>query len=740
MCDLTIEEELYGNLFHDPNFFEHFLSGPPARLDAVLKYCRKTTVYTQRGNRWSPNTRVTRRSIPEPPLLKLINTIVRGVHSTTPSNPSASPAVFLDWPAQKAPTDMEECQLPNYITFDGAIRDWAGLRMAVKVMRLPGHRKMGMYHLSTYARKMFTEQLHRRHIYYLLVCGTEATFVRFDRAGVLYSSAIDLCKDAETFIRAFASLMMLDRADEGYDPYFSTKLNSDDLIVYYLDLPIEATQPESDADRRNSSTRKFQVREILCHRPEIVGNATTVLRLCDVLEPIKREVEPEPIRGKGKRKRTEPALVEKEERIGDTSYIMKITWRSARAVNESEIYEKVDGMYGLSQRVWARDASTRCTCANPNDECPTCVVEVGHIDGLEVCDILSNLIFSKEEFDPDGEDDEGPELDTNEYRPASRKRQHRIYSYVLMSSVGVPLAEAESPHQYMKAMLDAVLGYWRLFNLGYIHRDISDGNVLMLKPDQAFAWKEWENPSFELSEIEDEELRKSEEKLREVMAKLGRDPIGVLADFDLCSEHSASTPVETKSEIEFHAFRKRPRDRTPLSPRKRQRRDVTKCYSFRDTSEPPPDEGMENLKIDYRTGTTPFMSTSALGSTFGKPYRHSYLDDLESFFWLIYLSAVGHVDEGKRANIYQRKEVAIFDNPNMRKLANFKSQMVGEGDRLYSYLNLFENKWAKSYAFKTVLFALEDFFRGVWEERDPGLTPTEVFTKITGVLLTAIAG
>ncbi|KAG8762444.1 hypothetical protein FRC11_009398 [Ceratobasidium sp. 423] len=743
MGDLTVEEEIYGNIFHDPNFFEHFLSGPSTKLDAILKYCRRSNVYAQRTNCWNPTTRVTRRSGTEPPLLKFLNMIIRGVHATSPPDPnipSSAPALFVDWPAQERPSDLEKHQLPDYLLFDPIVRDWPGVRTAVKLMTLPGHRKMGMVHLARYAKNMFAYQLHRRHVYHLMICGTEATFARFDRAGVLYSSVVDLCKDAETFIRAFASLMMLGRADEGYDPHFTTRKNADDLIVYYFDLPADATLSQAGPDHGKPPSRKFQVNKILCRRSDIVGSATTVLLLRDVLEPTEPKVKPKPTRGKGKRKRVEAAPVEEEPRIGDTSYILKIVWRDPKEVKESDLYEKTNGMYGLAQHVWARDASRRCTCAEPKEECTTCVVEVGHIEGLEVCDILDDLIFTREEFNPKGEDKEGPELDTSEYRPATRRRLPLVYSYILMSSVGMYIDNAETPHQYMNAVLDAILGYWRLFNLGYIHRDISDGNVLLLRPGQVFAQREWETPVTDLADIQDEEIRKSEEKLREVVAKLNRDPIGILLDFDRCVQHSGSVPVESKSEKEFHAHRMHIPDILELGLGKRQRTNTTKSYAFRDTSEPPADWGAAPPEIEFRTGTRPFMSAAVLGSTSGKPYRHSYLDDLESFFWLIYLSAMHRVDDGRKPNAHQRHEASIFNNSDMKKLAKFKARVVDRGDRMFSYLNLYDNSWSRSYVFQKVLFELEDFFRSVWYKADPGITPVEAFTKVTDCILDGIEG
>ncbi|CAE6428851.1 unnamed protein product [Rhizoctonia solani] len=287
----------------------------------------------------------------------------------------------------------------------------------------------------------------------------------------------------------------------------------------------------------------------------------------------------------------------------------------------------------------------------------------------------------------------------------------------------------------MGAVLDAVLGYWRIFNLGYIHRDISDGNIMILQPDQAFIRREWKEPVTELSDIEDEDIRDSEQKLREVVASLNRDPIGMLLDFNLCVEHSGKEPVESKSEIEFHGSRKRMSGIFDVGSRKRQRPNITKCYAYRESSEPLSDCEAEAPVIEYRTGTIPFMATGVLGSTFSKPYRHSYLDDLESFFWLIYTGAVYHVDRGQDSNIYQRREFEFLINPDMTTAAKHKVQLVDRIDRMLSSLDRYDNSWAKSHTFRHVLSELRDFFRDVWNKEDPGMTPVEAFTRVTDILL-----
>jgi hypothetical protein len=85
-----------------------------------------------------------------------------------------------------------------------------------------------------------------------------------------------------------------------------------------------------------------------------------------------------------------------------------------------------------------------------------------------------------------------------------------------------------------------ILGYWRLINMGILHRDISSGNVMMLRPGQTFTRREWKENGAAEHKIQDEALVESEKKLQEVLAKLNRDPTGLLSDFDLHTTHSTA--------------------------------------------------------------------------------------------------------------------------------------------------------------------------------------------------------
>lgn len=472
---MEIEWELNNNVFHDPRFVDRFLSGNELQLETVLNYCRTGNNYNKATDQWRLLTNLPRR------LLGFLNMIKNAVHNAeepaqNPDAPKAIPTLFQSYSSRSVQSDIQpDAELnPKFILFQSENKNdnWETVKLAVALEKTPGHRKAGLRQLSHCARMIFAHQIHRRHFYSVMVCGLQATFVRFDRAGILYSDAMDLFVDAKGFIRAFASLLMLDRWDEGFDTAFTTKLNKGGRLVYYIDLPEAAFAKGPNPAGPEVLTRRLQVRELLCHRREIYGRATIVLRLRDVVKQTPSQ-EPEPeTQGVQTRSQKKKQLEKAMDVLGDTNYILKIIWRFAEAKSEGPMLERVEGMYGLVQHLWHRDVPGRCKCSvpRPDGECSRCVEKTVQIKELQVCNALVDIGTSTEDQPANGESHVfallaetdltlavDPE-DTTRYHPSRVARDSLTYSYVLMSSVGVTLDLAYSPREFMSSIADAIIG------------------------------------------------------------------------------------------------------------------------------------------------------------------------------------------------------------------------------------------------------------------------------------------
>ncbi|KIJ52704.1 hypothetical protein M422DRAFT_156774 [Sphaerobolus stellatus SS14] len=77
--------------------------------------------------------------------------------------------------------------------------------------------------------------------------------------------------------------------------------------------------------------------------------------------------------------------------------------------------------------------------------------------------------------------------------PKASKKEIRVQSRVLILTQGKSLTHAKGPKQLLQGVLHAMLGHWVLFKAGWLHRDVSIGNVLLMmkpeprKPVEAFS-------------------------------------------------------------------------------------------------------------------------------------------------------------------------------------------------------------------------------------------------------------
>ncbi|KDN48241.1 hypothetical protein RSAG8_02833, partial [Rhizoctonia solani AG-8 WAC10335] len=718
--DACIELELHNAIFHDPRFVERFLSGDRDKLQNIEEHCRTNNSHYNSTREWLITESAPDEPVLYEPIVNILNTIKRAVDQVhpPPSSPVAGapaepPQLFVDSHNTAIPSDLADTNLikPDLVLFQDSHRHWESVRMPVKIKTSPGLHKAGMKQLSGYARATFAHQLHRRHLYGMLVCRTEATFVRFDRAGILYSKRIDVVKDGKAFTRAFASLLMLDRVDEGYDPAFTFERNEEGRLVYYIDLPESAfvkASRKSTSIGRHGRMQRFKVTEILYHRGSICGRATIVLRIREELETEAQDTK---------------------------EYALKIIWRDPEHGSEGEILGQIHGRFGLAQSTWHCDVSM--------------TDKTVQVDGLQVCDKLRDIYIV---VPPEGAG-EAQQIDTTECRPTSHVRPLRMYSYILMESIGVPLWQAESPRRFLTVVLDAILGYWGAFNLSIIHRDISDGNVLMLNADQEFSRKEWLEPRTEDSRIQDPALIESEATLRSILEEIGhRDPTGILTDFDLSALHppvskhttAASASPSTTETVSSRPPRRRLEEDTPEPTSKRRKTNTHTAAPIVPVADP----GQEQTKVgpEVRTQREKQRLIDFRTTEVGTRYNHHFLDDLESFFWLILWAVAAHLDKGKQCPTPEAQQ--LLDMLNQDNLENMSSCKLGLLTRFTmpkvaeKKLNTYANEWASDPMFFKAITNLGTFLSGLTQPEDRTeleVTPGEAFAKVVRIFLSVLS-
>ncbi|KAG8705660.1 hypothetical protein FRC08_001526 [Ceratobasidium sp. 394] len=319
-----LECEMEGAIFCDPNFVDNFLTVDSTGLQTVLDDCKDDL------DRFHFQERTTRERQLYDPIRGVLNIIKQSVDGVPDLD---NLPAFVDVSAQPIPSHYDDTAgiKPDLALFDGSTHHWGTMRMPVEVKWQVTYLKTGMKQLTRYARAVFAHQLHRRHLYGLAICKWDATFVRFDRGGILYSKPIDM--RSQEFREAFAA-------------------RRDGRLEYYVDLPAEAFVAEEESgaaadagtgagadistavagpsDSPSPSpkppTRRLRVMERLCHRKSIRGRATIVVRVREVIRAGYLD-EPEEAKGRIKtrsRTKREQQPAEEAELLGTRDYVLKM--------------------------------------------------------------------------------------------------------------------------------------------------------------------------------------------------------------------------------------------------------------------------------------------------------------------------------------------------------------------------------------------------------------------------------
>ncbi|KAG9122897.1 hypothetical protein FRC07_000530 [Ceratobasidium sp. 392] len=585
---------------------------------------------------------------------------------------------------------------PDLVMFEINTRHWQAVRMAIEVKAKATYLKAGMKKLAGYAHMMFANQMERRHVDGLVICNWAATFVRFDRSEVLYSKPIGMRDQREEFHEEAI----------GYDTAFTKRIANDGYTEYYLDLPLSAFSSEGADlvmqssqevpvtfnqimdEPSDSSTTTMKVIRLVHNRAGILGCGTIVLLVRQVMRPgfsdelaYDEKYLNEPIRTT-----REQRLAEGLEVLGTRDYMLRIGWRDLDHTIEGEVLERLVGEYGVEQYMWHSDVFKECDSPDCMgcmvSSCGECLDRTPHRVNVGIIKNLTDLdVDIPKEIEGEGEI-KYDEIKTEEYSPAFVICISLVYSQLLMSTIGSPLYMAPGPREFLEPILDAVLVYWQIVNMSLLHRNISDGNVMILKAGRGYNQRNWKLPQ---PSITDEDLDAmsedlvgpvNSERIRQMMLdQLGRDPIGMLGGFELAATHGLTGArffddsfSESKPDAGGHRSKQRrlnPEDITfssPLSSDDEDGEAVTASEADSDRFSKTEDAGR-----DFRTGTPEFMSVRILNMEIGQRYEHHFMDDLESFFWLILWCVVDHLDiTGGQGTNTARELLRKLSDPDFR--------------------------------------------------------------------------
>ncbi|KAG8733187.1 hypothetical protein FRC10_000375 [Ceratobasidium sp. 414] len=239
---------------------------------------------------------------------------------------------------------------------------------------------------------------------------------------------------------------------------------------------------------------------------------------------------------------------------------------------------------------------------------------------------------------------------------------------------------------------------------------------------------------------------------------MDRDPTGMLNDFDLFAIHGGMEAAffgDSSSENEESGMEDAERGlkRRRLTPPPSQSAPSSDSSKGKAREAPTPKSSLAQVvevdkgvrqRIDFRTGTPTFMSVRVMEVGIGCRYHHHFMDDLESFFWLILWCVAEHVDgPGTKPTVQAQETLDALDQPNLVGIRTQKRTFMGycadeDGVEMEDMLVSWGNSWAKNSGIVALIVELGAYFRDIKRRKLLTYAPSDVFPVIVEIILRAI--
>ncbi|TWU73405.1 hypothetical protein ED733_003499 [Metarhizium rileyi] len=396
--------------------------------------------------------------------------------------------------------------------------------------------------LARYAREVLAAQDTRRFVLGFTLCGSLMRVWEFDRLGGIASDQFDINKNGQLFVTTILGFLSMDEENLGFDPT---------IIVSTSERYIEI--------ERDGQTERLIIDEVMKRAPCIAGRATTCWKAHRKDDP-------------------------------HTPLVIKDSWQYIDRDEEGELIQEATekGVINVARYYYHETVRVR----HADDEIRNNIRK-----GLNVTRATNyraeRAILPSRASVSGSSGVKRPSSETDLALPPSKRScsasptkenilpPNRVHRRIILRDYGKPIYKASSRVALLAALEGCIIGHESLYNAGFLHRDISIGN-LMINEDK-------DNPS----------------------------QAAFLIDLDLAI--------------------------------KKQR------------------EGVSGAK--GRTGTRAFMAIWALLGD-----QHSFMHDLESFFWVLFWICIHYSGPNERARVVER-----FDKWNyadVEELAELKTGLV----------------------------------------------------------------
>ncbi|QRW05814.1 Fungal specific transcription factor domain [Ceratobasidium sp. AG-Ba] len=224
----VLKYELCGQVYLHNNFFMEFFSQDPDIQENVRR-----GIETQLGangtslrftnGRWTISEQIasqTNEARVYDPLAEMLNTVGRAAYDVYRNHHPQEQFrqryhPFVDFHRRRLEWDTpsDTSTSPDLVMAPETGTHWADVELIIecKSSSETGNRHDSLLQLTRYARAVFAHQIYRLRVFGFSLCGSIATFLCFDRSGLLHSRDIDLSEpeDADLFITHIITLLTL---------------------------------------------------------------------------------------------------------------------------------------------------------------------------------------------------------------------------------------------------------------------------------------------------------------------------------------------------------------------------------------------------------------------------------------------------------------------------------------------------------------------------------------------------
>ncbi|EIN05074.1 hypothetical protein PUNSTDRAFT_137758 [Punctularia strigosozonata HHB-11173 SS5] len=473
----------------------------------------------------------------------------------------------------------------------------------------------GVLQLCRYMRLVLGEQLDRRFVLGLLLCGRKLLVWLCDRSGLIGTEdPIDIHSEPETFIRIIMAFSQLEPHRLGWDPNMLLARGEEWIA------PTDPSVKPSDFGQSLYDT-KWQI-TVHPGRVYYTTEALSIIRAAS-------------LSGSG-------TVVWKVQDENGEECVLKRIWRLITAPTEQDIRSVLTKDSPVCEIEFCADAMVDDAVDNTHQSIRRGLEEL-RAKSLEKVSKRRKIADAQAGVDDATHAEKYIHLSAEgklENLGEERQPARRVCTYTLMKTFGKPIKFFTSVGQLLRAMRDAIQGHKDLWFSRAMHRDISPGNILIVE-DGKYTGRliDLQNGKIYEHDVEtpftdppdDEEC---ESLIKGLKRKLGVELSHHQAQ-DLLNRHGFACEIESRC---LALQRRKFSDQAIIAHMLSTTSD--KVASF-------PDVDRATAKSEERlTGTEAFMSGELLlpapklyeKTSENRTHNHHVIHDVESFFWVfVYL-------------------------------------------------------------------------------------------------------